>query len=141
MSGHAGSFTNADFLYASFKINFLVAVSCSERQTDPNFLLEILNLSFCFSILLLNLMRNVDPADSACYSQGSQMKYFEPCMRHTLENLAVHLPSPPQPPLAQDPRPQPIIIIIWGIVCLLLPVRFLWVSDSLFLTLWFRRGA
>ena len=85
MSGHAGSFTNAALLYASFKINFLVAVSCSERQTDPNFLLMILNLSFWFSILLLNVMRNVDPAVSACYSQGSQMEYFEPCMRHTLD--------------------------------------------------------
>ena len=69
------------------------------------------------------------------------MPFFEPCMRHTLENLAVHPPSPPLPPLAQAPRPQAIIIIIWGSVCLLLPVRFLWVSDSLFLTLWFRRGA
>ena len=85
MSGHAGSFTNAALLYASFKINFLVAVSCSERQTDPNFLLMILNLSFWFSILLLNVMRNVDPAVSACYSQGSQLEYFEPCMRHTLD--------------------------------------------------------
>ena len=85
MSGHAGSFTNADCLYASFKINFLVAVSCSERQTDPNVLLEILNLSLDFSILLLNVMRNVDPADSACYSQGSQMEHFEPCMQHTLD--------------------------------------------------------